>query len=123
MQPTATRKPIVESFAQSAWDDLMSGKVDQLHWLRSIAGHFQFLQGHLSKEMQEHLRVFYDTAMLQRDPQAKIEHTAIRHALDALVNYACSGLPALVLAKFPEVHATLIVVDASPTSWAATLFA
>jgi transposase InsO family protein len=123
VKPTATRIPIVESFADSAWADLISGRVDETHWLRRIAGHFQFLRGHLSKEMQERLSVFYEAiGTLQKDTQAVLDHSAVRKALDDLVDYACHGLPALVLAKFPEVHATLIVVDASPVSWAATVF-
>jgi hypothetical protein len=123
VQPTATRKPILSSFTESAWADLTNGKVDKLHWLRSIAGHFQFLKGHLGREMEENLKIFYDAiSSLQRDPKVEIATASTRKALEALVDYACNGLPQLVLARFQEVHATLIVVDASPTSWAATLF-
>jgi hypothetical protein len=123
VQPTATRKPILSSFTESAWADLTHGKLDKLHWLRSIAGHFQFLKGHLGREMEENLKVFYEAiSSLQRNAKVDIATATTRKALEMLVDYACNGLPQLVLARFPKVHATLIVVDASPTSWAATLF-
>ena len=123
VQPTATRKPILESFTESAWAELTAGNVDKLKWLRSMAGHFQFLKGHLDAAMVEHLRVFYEAiSAVQNDPNTPVDTPATHLALKELVTYACNGLPQLVMAKFPEVHATLIVVDASPTSWAATLF-
>jgi transposase InsO family protein len=69
------------------------------------------------------LRIFYDAiSALQQDSKVNIATTETRKALDALVDYACNGLPQMVLARFPDVHATIIVVDASPRSWAATLF-
>ena len=128
--PTPTRTPVTEAFAEEAWLKFCNLKTQRktLHWLKSIAGTFQFFTGFLIADQYVCLRQFYDLiSTLQKDAKllpTKEEKEVIKKALFDLADYVVNKLPALTLSNFPyeDIVCSFIIVDANADAWSGILF-